>query len=549
MKNSMKWMLKRLPVFLFILAMVFSTYTAYHYSHHILDSDAASELVLNSLLVDQNKLVTPDWFYSSEIRFFNTNLIYMPLLKLFPDWQTVRFISIIVFQLLLVISYFYLSRKIKIKMNAFFLSASLMLLPLNVVYGRCGLYHNHYTPCFIYSFLIAGLFLSYIDHRGGKHLYQALRFFGMLLLSFISCMNGFRQFPAVIIPLFLTTLIFLIREHSDVSNTLAEIPKQSLKNFGLASLVFFSGFVGLVIYAVILPRYFHFQEMSASLVTLPSLENFRNLFVSYFSLFGFQEGRALFSVEGIMALSGLVAAVVLLIISLDDIIPRKPLVRFAKSFMAAFYPIAILGMTAIFLISWDNPNYTQYYLPAFVWIFPYLGIQIDHIPSSIKQIKTKHLAIILVCFCLLSNGIFNNFYYLNPHDKQVKYDIGLEVDTLNQLQGAIDFINENELELGYADYWLTNIITEATDGRVTMIPISYDNEYHVLVYFDLLTSPLFREKEFVEDKSVFIITNIPQSSYFGATELSQYSVLAYQDDNYWIYIFDFPTEVWEHLNY
>ena len=159
------------------------------------------------------------------------------------------------------------------------------------------------------------------------------------------------------------------------------------------------------------------------------------------------------------------------------------------------------------------------------------------------------MTIILACFCLLGNGIFNNLYYLNSDDKQVRYDIGLEVDTLDQLQGAIDFINENELEVGYADYWLTNIITEATDGRVTMLPISYDNEYHVLVYFDLLTSSLFREKEFVEDKSVFMLTNIPQSSYFGATELSQYAVLAYQDDNYWIYIFDFPTEVWEHLNY
>ena len=374
MKNSIKWMLKRLPVFLFILVMAFSIYTAYHYSHHILDSDAASELVLNSLLVDQNKLVTSDWFYSSEIRFFNTNLIYMPLMKLFSDWQTVRFISIIVLLLLLVISYFYLSRKIKLGMNAFYLSASLMLLPLNVVYGRCGLYHNHYTPCFIYGFFIAGLFLSYIDHRGGKRLYQALRFFGMLLLSFISCMNGFRQLPAVIIPLLLTTLIFSIKEHRDVSNILAEIPKQSLKNFGFASLVFLSGFAGLVIYAVILPRYFHFQEMSTALVTLPSLGNIRNLFVGYFGLFGFQEGRTLFSVEGTMALCGLFAAVVLLFVSLDDIIPRKPPVRFAELFMAAFYPIAMLGMTAIFLYPGiipitRNTIYQRLFGSSLIWGF------------------------------------------------------------------------------------------------------------------------------------------------------------------------------------
>jgi hypothetical protein len=546
--SRIKTVAKRWPVLLFVLVVLLSGITAYHYAYYILDSDAASELVLGNLLANENTIVSADWLYGSEIRLFNSNLIYMPLFKLFSDWQTVRFVSILVFQLLLAGSYFYLSRRMKISLNAYFLSASLLLLPASVVYGRLGLYHNYYTPCFIYGFLIAGLYLSLIEHKGQKRTWQITRLLAMLLLTLMTCMNGFRQLPAAMIPLFMTALIVALKEHRSAPDTLAELSKPLWKNALLAFAVLAAGFAALYVHSHVLPKYFQFRILDTSVVALPSVDNFRNLLAGYLSLFGFQEGRTLFSAEGLLALGGAFAAVVLLIISLQDIVPRTKPTNFPGSFMGTLYPVAMLCMTLTFLLLDGNDNYPQYYLTAFVWIFPYLGWQADALPASFRRITLRQALVALACLCLFANGVYNDFYYQNPDDKQVQYDPGIDIHTLDHLQGAIHFIEENELEVGYAYFWDSSIVTEATDGRVTMISIDYDTENNVLAYHDFLTDLKWQQEDFVEDKSVFLLATIAHSGFFSATELAQYSVLAYEDAYYRVYIFDFSTDVWDNLN-
>jgi hypothetical protein len=546
--KTLKRTVRFLPALVFAAVLLFSGVTAWHYTGHILDSDAASELVLGKLLADENAIVAKDWLYGNEIRFFNSNLLYMPLFKIFGDWRTLRFVSILLFQLLLAGSYFYLGRRMKLSLNAYFLSASLLLLPLNVVYGRLGLYHNYYSTCFIYGFLIAGLYLSLIGHRGQKRLRQILRLITVLALSVMSCMNGFRQLPGTMIPLFATALAVAVKERRNAPDAPAKTLGRGWFNVDLAGAILAAGFAGLLIHTQILPRYFHFRVLTGSVVSLPTVENLRKLWVGYLSLFGFQEGRALFSVSGMLALGGVFAAAVLLVVSLRDVVPRNRSLNSPGAFMGAFYPVAMLCMTVAFLVLLGNDNYPQYYLPAFVWIFPYLGLLADRMPRPFKQATVKQAAVALACLCLFLNGAYNNLFYLDPADNQVDYDPGINVHTLERLQGAIDFIDENELEVGYAYFWDANIITEATDGRVTMIPINYDNTLNVLSYHEVLTSLTYREKEFVEDKAVFLLATIAHSGYFAATELAQYSVLAYEDEFYRIYIFDFSTEVWEHLN-
>lgn len=552
MKQQPKAILKKsfrfLPALLFAAVIVFSGVTAWHYANHILDSDAASELVLGKLLSDQNRLISPDWLYSTEIRAFGTNLVYIPLFKIFSDWQTIRFASMLVFQALLAGSYYYLSRRMKLSLYAFFLSASILLLPVNVIYGRLTLFHSYYAPSAIYGFFIAGLYLSVLEHRGQKRLWQILRLSLMLLLSFVSCLNGFRQLPSTMMPLFITALVVALSERRYPPDTLAGGSKRLWNNVLLAGAVFAAGFAGLFVHSNVLPLYYHFRILDTYSLALPSAENFRNLLDGYLRLFGFQGERILFSLEGILALGGVFAAVVLLIVSLRDIVPGERPARLSGQLMGAFYPIAMLCMTAIFLLVSGNDNYTQYYLPAFIWVVPYLGLQIGLFPNSLRQITIKHAAVALACLCLLAGGVYNNLYYLNPDDKQVEYDIGIDVHTLDKLSGAIEFINENELEVGYADFWLASIITEATDGRVAMIPIDYDYEYHVLVYHDILYNLQTLEESFIEDKSVFALTTIAQSYYFGDTDLAQYGILAYEDEEYRIYIFDFPTDVWEMMD-
>jgi len=179
-------------------------------------------------------------------------------------------------------------------------------------------------------------------------------------------------------------------------------------------------------------------------------------------------------------------------------------------------------------------------------LFPFLGLQLDRLPSSVRRITGRQAVVALACLCLLCGGVYNNLYFLDPDDKQVQYDIGIDIDTLDHMQGTVDFIKENELDVGYAEFRSANIVTEATNGRTAMIPIDYDTRYNVLVYHDCLTNPQNCSAEFIEDESVFLLATIAQSGFFSATELAPYGTEGYEDAYYRIYLFDFPDEIWEH---
>jgi hypothetical protein len=540
--------IKALPLILFIFVIVFSGYTAYYVTYNFTDSDASSELVLGKLLADQNKIATTDFSYSTEVRLFNLNLIYMPLFKVFSNWHTVRFIGILLMQAMLMGSYLFLSRQMKMSTRAFFLTASLMLLPINVLYGRFVLYQNHYIPTFIFSILIAGFFLSFLRHKGQKRLWQAMRLFVLFVLAFASCLNGFRQLPAVMIPLFFTALIVAVKNYHGAPSTLISIPKRSWIQTVLAAAVLTVGLAGLWIHIHVLSQYYSFRMMDNSTIALPTAEHFRDLLVGYFSLFGFQEGRTLFSIEGILSLGGVFAAVVFFIISLCDLVPRTKPENSTASFMGVFYPIAILTMTINFILIPGNENYPQYYLPVFLWIFPYIGFLIDQNIVSIRTVTLKQALIVLACLCLALNGVFYNLYFLNPDDKQVQYDINIPYDTEPSLEGVSEFLIENDYQVGYASFWLANVMTEMTNGQIPMICISFDySSPGDIYYYDYLTYRQTRDKDFVKDKDVFFLVANVELSLFNNSPISAYAIQVYKDKNVSVYTFDFDTEVWDYL--
>ena len=56
----------------FIFACWRTWQVVYGRMYYLLDSDMSSELVLSHLLRQEHKIVTQDWFYSTELRVFNS---------------------------------------------------------------------------------------------------------------------------------------------------------------------------------------------------------------------------------------------------------------------------------------------------------------------------------------------------------------------------------------------------------------------------------------------------------------------------------------------
>ena len=70
----------------FIFACWRTCQVVYGRMYYLLDSDMSSELVLSHLLRQEHKIVTQDWFYSTELRVFNIHWAFTPLFFLFDNW-------------------------------------------------------------------------------------------------------------------------------------------------------------------------------------------------------------------------------------------------------------------------------------------------------------------------------------------------------------------------------------------------------------------------------------------------------------------------------
>lgn len=61
-----------------------------------LDSDMSAELILSKQLADSGKLFFSDnWFYSTEIRFINTQLIFSQYFRIFENWHLVEWLEVL----------------------------------------------------------------------------------------------------------------------------------------------------------------------------------------------------------------------------------------------------------------------------------------------------------------------------------------------------------------------------------------------------------------------------------------------------------------------
>ena len=113
---------------LFLLSAVLSVITTYYVSSHYIDSDTSSELILASHWIETGNIFSADWLYGSELRLFHVQLIYVPLMLLFEDWLTVRFLGALIMQIIYIASFGCLVYAAGKGKRFFFLGAALLLL-------------------------------------------------------------------------------------------------------------------------------------------------------------------------------------------------------------------------------------------------------------------------------------------------------------------------------------------------------------------------------------------------------------------------------------
>lgn len=540
-----------LPALLFALAICLSVFATWNTSLYCLDGDVSSELVLAHHLNETGRPLTRDWYYSSELRVLNTQLVFAPLFSVFSDWHMVRFVGTLILQALMILSFFYLGRQAELSWGARFLGGTLLLLPVSVTYGRFVLYQAYYIPHIAIGFATVALFLSGMKHLEAKRIPAFLIRLALLLsLSLASGLGGVRQGVVTHVPLVFLLLVYCFQDAKEQSVLCAV--RKNAKGLALACAACAAFALGYIVNSRYLSSAFSFRDYNTLSLGVVAAENSSELLFSVLHFFGFREGVRLLSPLGILSLGAVFSGVVCVVHGVALLRGKQKAASPTHRFISLLALSAPLVMLCIYLLVELNWYYALYLLPAAVWFIPLIASAFDAMPDHACALRRGDICMLISAVLLVANGLANSAFFAT-HGKlfpQRYHGIGYENMTLGkELEAPVSFLTENGYDYGYADFWTASPITEVSDGSIDVVNILINCYDRPLVRYEHLMQPSLYGRE--SDKAFLLLTSYHDRAY-ATMPYADKGERVYDDGNFVIYHFDDPSVIrdytsWEYV--
>ncbi len=426
--QKIKKVLKWIP---FILALVLY---AVFYIKNIrcqLDSDMSSEMVLSRLLASEHKLLATDFYYSTEIRVLNIQLVYSFFFLFTKSFFKVRVLSRILILGALFGSFYYLCRQIKIQ-KVFPYLAAFLILPFSMQHMEFSLIGDFYFTHMIISFLAVALTLHYEEAKGRT---RWIVLAALLILAFVSGLPGPRYLFTTYFPLVIVALFRSYKKHG---------VKLRASYYGVIASA-----AGYLVNTKILAKYFSFSNWNEMTFQGFSFANCDRLLNGILVCLGYREGEVFSAVLiGNIVCFAILAGVILYGLYLfrnGREIPEEEKVLFL------FTGFSLLVITALYLFT--NTSYeARYYLPTLVYFLVFLGCSLTH--HKWKQ-KASVIVASLVFLMVLVSSL-------------TVYKTTKDNDKTRDIRDVAEVLIENDYHAGYATFWKGNVLTELSEGQVEM---------------------------------------------------------------------------------
>lgn len=271
----------------FVFACWRTWQVVYGRMYYLLDSDMSSELVLSHLLRQEHKLVTQDWFYSTELRVFNIHWAFTPLFFLFDNWLKVRQIGTFIVLALMVASCAYFCWQAGIR-QLFPLVAALMMTPVSDAYFRILLLTISYPPYITATFFTMGLLFQYM--KTPRRRTQMVQLVVLTAFAVLLGTNGLRQLLILYLPLFLSALLLaVLRSPAQASDTLPELDTQTGRMLLGSTLALVGAGIGWQINAKVLRHIYHYTSQEGVQFKPFVGARLERLFTGWLESFGYQD--------------------------------------------------------------------------------------------------------------------------------------------------------------------------------------------------------------------------------------------------------------------
>ena len=437
-QDKENYIFQGISILCLVVSYIFVVYYMNAKATALLDSDEAAELILGKLVSESGGIFSDNWFYSTELRVLNNQIVYSLVFKLFNNWHIVRVVSLAILYLILLFSYWIFMVSIDMK-RYYAITACILITPFSYEYFYFILKGGYYIPHISISLCALAVIelFNKSDTKYKKYIYGTLSF----ILALVSGMGGPRQIFILYLPIIVEYIILFILKRA-----------YYIKNWCIYIGSFFFSIIGFLINNKILRKKYQFSDFLNSMQwKQPDTAREQTLLNGILASLGFHEGNLL----GWDTVTNCISIVCFILMCIIFVIMIKRIKREREEVISASFRTKLYFYIALImfllLYSFTDLMYTnRYNIPILIFLIPIIAIFIDEINSIHIY---KKIGIIAFTIALMLSGA-------------VVYQSRWNWDATEELRTISDCLQKEGYYSGYATYWNSNVLYELSDSKV-----------------------------------------------------------------------------------
>ncbi|MBE5837316.1 hypothetical protein [Butyrivibrio sp.] len=519
-RNIKSYIINIIPWALMLFSILFSMYFIKCNYYTLMNSDTASELVLGKLLSQEGGILSKNWCYSTEIKLLDVQILYKVFFMLFNDnWLLVRMCTSAVMLIFLAASYLFMMHSIGLYKLGLY-TAFILLLPFSPTYSYVIIYGVFYNRVLILSFLLLGLVFRLLNES--QHSKNNIIYLFLALISIISGFTGLRQAMLCFAPLVLTSLRRLyIDLKRNNSLSLANLNKKNILFFRIIAFSSCCYLIGFLFNKLIITNlYFSLgRDFPWNKFSISNLLDALSLFFDSFGQFEKVSLLRPFGISSVLSIFAVIAIFASVINLLKNIDNAPYIISIYTEFVIFDFFISL------FLIAFTSSTTPiLYWVPITSLTIPFWGLLFKYDKNLITNLFGR-ISIIVIYFYVVLSSLCT---FLKPLAPQIQYSKDFSV-----YKNATAFLEENNYTEGFASFWLSDIITEMSSGKIEMWTTDYISDTDVSQpssIYEWLQSKDHRNN--LPQNRFFILTY--NNDYLESTiqfDHNYYNTLSSQDEN------------------
>ncbi len=526
--------LKKYAPWLFLgMVVLLTLYMDVYVARTLLDGDASDFMVHARTIAQEGNPFARDRYFTTELRLMDLSAVFALFFRFTENWTLVRILGTVTMQAWYVLGFLYLCRRGHVAWPHAALAAGLLLMPFSTPYARIVIYHLHYILYLANAFWMMGLTLRVLHTRGKKAVLP-----GVLLMAmwvFVG-LNGVRHMMILGAPMLLVALAALLRKlcryRWEDGRLCGEAPLLSSDEARLTAIVLVSSacwLIGFVINIKVLLPYYGAVDM-ASMTYRPTItaDEYVQRLNGWLSATGVRHSElSLMGVRGLSLLAALFGFGYLTAVSLQSLKSDEPL---GQRLMHGLLGASLITTTFLLVFDQSWRHYELYYVPVVAMAIPALAQEMGRWRDRAASACRK-LLIVLCCLCLLFQGLYT-VYFLRVDRDEMDDWTGIThplMDTAQFARQYAGFMLENGYTHGLINYWYASVMTEVSDGRLTMAPLLDDRVHPEQITMEQWgTSRTAFAAENLPEKVIVFIHSATKEMFENANPSA---VLVYEDSS------------------